>query len=167
MGMLATVINGLWLNAVLQRENVKSCLMNSIPIPAIAEPFVPARAIHALQKRFVLVLTGGTGNPFFTTDTAAVLRSLEIGADLFLKGTKVDGVYSSDPLQDEHATRFSRLSYAEALSMGVRVMDHTAFSLADEGNLEIIVFNLTEKGNLLAILEGRDIGTRISPLKEP
>lgn len=162
MGMLGTIMNGMWLRSALQGEGLNAFLLNSIPLPSIADPFVPDRALEIMKNGGLLILTGGTGNPFFTTDTAAVLRALEIGADLLLKGTKVDGVFSGDPRKNSTATLFHSLSHYDALRQGLRVMDSTAFSLANEGDLEIIVFNLGVRGNLCDILEGKEIGTRIT-----
>jgi uridylate kinase len=163
MGMLATVINGLALQNTLEKAGLMTRCQSAIDMPAVAEPYIRRRAIRHLEKGRVVIFAAGTGNPFFTTDTAAALRAVEIGAEVILKATKVDGVYSADPLRDPSATRFDHLSYIEVLNRGLRVMDTTAISLCMENKLPIVVFNLNRPGNLHRVVTGeRGIGSLVS-----
>jgi len=161
MGMLATLLNGLALQNALEKQNVPSRLMTAIEINKIAEPYIRRRAMRHLEKKRVVIFVAGTGNPFFTTDTAAALRSIEIGADVLLKGTKVDGVYSSDPLVDKKAKFFTKLAYKEVLNKELKVLDATAVTLCREHKLPIIVFNFMKTKNLKRVICGQSIGTRI------
>jgi uridylate kinase len=154
MGMLATVINGLALQSALENEGVKTRLQSAININEVAEPFIRRKAISHLEKGRVVIFGGGTGNPYFTTDSAAVLRAIEIGADVILKGTRVDGIYSSDPEKDTTATKFDFISFEDVLKKGLKVMDTTAFTLSQENELPIIVFDMNTKGNLLKVVSG-------------
>lgn len=159
MGMVATVINGLALQDALERLNVNTRVMSAIEMRQIAEPYIRRRAVRHLEKGRVVIFAAGTGNPYFTTDTAASLRAAEIGAEVILKATKVDGVYDADPKIHEKAIRFSQLSYLDFLSKGLKVMDATAISLCMENSLPIIVFNLTVRGNIKRAVRGERIGT--------
>lgn len=159
MGMLATVINGLALQDALERLGVATRVMTAIEMHAIAEPYIRRRAIRHLEKGRVVIFVAGTGNPYFTTDTAAALRAMEIGADVILKATKVDGVYTADPHKDRNAKKFERLKYIEVLKKGLKVMDATAVSLCMDNNLPIVVFNLMEEGNIKGVVLGEKIGT--------
>jgi uridylate kinase len=154
MGMLATVINGLALQNTLEKADLITRLQSAINMPAVAEPYIRRRAIRHLEKGRVVIFAAGTGNPFFTTDTAAALRAVEIGAEIILKATKVDGIYSADPLTDPSAVRLPTLTYIEVLNRGLRVMDTTAISLCMENKMPIGVFNLNTPGNLLRIVTG-------------
>jgi len=154
MGMLATVINGLALQNTLEKAGLKTRCQSAIDMPAVAEPYIRRRAIRHLEKGRVVIFAAGTGNPFFTTDTAAALRAVEIGGEVILKATKVDGVYSSDPMLDPGAVRLARLTYIEVLNRGLRVMDTTAISLCMENKLPIVVFNLNTPGNLRRVVTG-------------
>ena len=162
MGMLATVINGLALQTALENNDVQTRLQTAIKIEAIAEPFIKRKATRHLEKGRVVIFGCGTGNPFFTTDSAAVLRAIEINADVILKGTRVDGIYDEDPEKNKNAIKFDSLSFDEVLKRGLRIMDTTAFTLSQENNLPIIVFNMNTKGNLKKIIDGKSIGTRVS-----
>ena len=162
MGMLATVINGLALQSALENANVSTRLQSAININEVAEPFIRRRAIRHLEKGRVVIFGGGTGNPYFTTDSAAVLRAIEIGADVILKGTRVDGIYTSDPEKDAQATKFDFISFEDVLSKGLKVMDTTAFTLSQENELPIIVFDMNTKGNLLKVVSGEKIGTKVN-----
>lgn len=162
MGMLATVINGLALQGALEEKNIQTRLQSAIQINEVAEPFIRRRAMRHLEKGRVVIFGGGTGNPYFTTDSAAVLRAIEIEADVILKGTRVDGIYSSDPEKDESATKFESISFKEVLSKGLKVMDTTAFTLSQENKLPIVVFDMNKKGNLLKIVSGEAIGTVVN-----
>lgn len=162
MGMLATVINGLALQSALEIKGMQTRLQSAIKINEVAEPFIRRRAIRHLEKGRVVIFGGGTGNPYFTTDSAAVLRAIEIEADVILKGTRVDGIYSSDPEKDKTATKFDTLSFKEVLSKGLKVMDTTAFTLSQENELPIVVFDMNKKGNLLKIVDGENIGTVVN-----
>jgi uridylate kinase len=162
MGMLATVINGLALQSALEAEGVKTRLQSAININEVAEPFIRRKAISHLEKGRVVIFGGGTGNPYFTTDSAAVLRAIEIGADVILKGTRVDGIYSSDPEKDTTATKFDYISFEDVLKKGLKVMDTTAFTLSQENELPIIVFDMNTKGNLLKVVSGENIGTTVN-----
>ncbi|MGH7321191.1 MAG: UMP kinase [Candidatus Rokuibacteriota bacterium] len=154
MGMLATVINGLALQNTLEQGGLMTRLQSAIDMPAVAEPYIRRRAIRHLEKERIVIFAAGTGNPFFTTDTAAALRAVEIGAEVIFKATKVDGIYSSDPLIDPEAVRLPRVTYIEVLNRGLRVMDTTAISLCMDNKLPIGVFNLNIPGNLLRIVMG-------------
>ena len=162
MGMLATVINGLALQSALENEDVPTRLQTAINIHEVAEPFIRRKAIRHLEKGRVVIFGGGTGNPYFTTDSAAVLRAIEIGADVILKGTRVDGIYTSDPEKDELATKFDFISFEDVLQKGLKVMDTTAFTLSQENELPIIVFDMNTKGNLLKVVCGEKIGTKVN-----
>ena len=162
MGMLGTVINGMALQAALENQGVLTRLMSGIRIDQVCEPFIRRRAMRHLEKGRVVIFSAGIGNPYFTTDSTASLRAVEIGAEVILKGTQVDGVYSADPHKDPTATRYSSLSFSEAYSKGLAVMDMTAFTLCQENELPIIVFNINEIGNLTAIANGETIGTLIN-----
>jgi len=162
MGMLATVINGLALQSALEEEDVPTRLQSAIKINEVAEPFIRRRAMRHLEKGRVVIFGGGTGNPYFTTDSAAVLRAIEIGADVILKGTRVDGIYTSDPEKDTKATKFDFISFDDVLRKGLKVMDTTAFTLSQENELPIIVFDMNTKGNLLKVLSGENIGTKVN-----
>lgn len=162
MGMLATVINGLALQSALELKGVATRLQSAIKINEVAEPFIRRRAMRHLEKGRVVIFGGGTGNPYFTTDSAAVLRAIEIEADVILKGTRVDGIYSSDPEKDKTATKFDTISFADVLLKGLKVMDTTAFTLSQENELPIVVFDMNTKGNLLKLLDGQKIGTVVN-----
>jgi uridylate kinase len=161
MGMLATVINALALSAAIEGQGVETRVQTALEIRQVAEPFVRRRAIAHLEKGRVVILAGGTGNPFFTTDTAAALRATELGCEVLLKATKVDGVYSADPVRHPEAERFERLAYMEVLQRGLRVMDSTAITLCMENDLPVVVFNLFEEGNIERVIEGEPLGTTI------
>lgn len=161
MGMLATVINGLALQNALEENDVPTRLQTAIKIEAIAEPFIKRKATRHLEKGRVVIFGSGTGNPYFTTDSAAVLRAIEINADVILKGTRVDGIYNEDPELNKGAIKFESLSFDEALSRGLKIMDTTAFTLSHENNLPIIVFDMNTKGNLKKIINGEKIGTKV------
>jgi uridylate kinase len=161
MGMLATVINALAMQDALEQQGLFTRVMTAIKMEQVAEPYIRRRAIRHLEKGRVVIMAAGTGNPYFTTDTAAALRAVEIGAQALLKGTKVDGVYSGDPMVDPNAKLFRRLGYLDVLSRGLRVMDSTAISLCMENALPIIVFNLNRPGNLRRIVEGESVGTLV------
>ena len=162
MGMLATVINGLALQSALEEEGIPTRLQSAIKINEVAEPFIRRRALRHLEKGRVVIFGGGTGNPYFTTDSAAVLRAIEIKADVILKGTRVDGIYSSDPEKNAKATKFDFISFDEVLEKGLKVMDTTAFTLSQENNLPIIVFDMNTKGNLLKVVSGEKVGTKVN-----
>ncbi len=162
MGMLATVMNGIALRDSLERNGIKTRVMSAIPMPGIVEHYDRRRVIQLLDEGFVVIFTAGTGNPFFTTDTAACLRGIEIDADLMLKATKVDGVYSDDPKKNSEATLFDSLTFDEAIQKNLRVMDTTALTLARDNQMNIKVFNYESEGALLDIVNGKEIGTLIS-----
>ncbi|MCH8318399.1 MAG: UMP kinase [Bacteroidetes bacterium] len=162
MGMLATLINGMALQGSLEKRGVHTRLMSSINVEQVCEPFIRRRAIRHLEKGRVVIFGAGTGNPYFTTDSAASLRAIEIEADAVLKGTRVDGIYSADPEKDPSATRFTNITFNEVYQKGLNVMDMTAFTLCKENKLPIVVFNMNKKGNLLAIIEGEEVGTLVS-----
>ncbi len=162
MGMLATVINGLALQSALENEDVATRLQTAININEVAEPFIRRKAIRHLEKGRVVIFGGGTGNPYFTTDSAAVLRAIEIGAEVILKGTRVDGIYTSDPEKDKLATKFDFISFEDVIQKGLKVMDTTAFTLSQENELPIIVFDMNTKGNLLKVISGEKIGTKVN-----
>lgn len=161
MGMLATVINGMALQSALEEENVQTRLQTAIKIEAVAEPYIKRKAVRHLEKKRVVIFGGGTGNPFFTTDSAAVLRAIEISADVILKGTRVDGVYDSDPEKNENAIQYDTISFNDVIKKNLKIMDSTAFTLSQENNLPIIVFNMNKSGNLLNLINGEKIGTSI------
>ncbi len=162
MGMLATVINGMALQSALEKEGVKTRLQSAIKMEQVAEPYIRRRAIRHLEKGRVVIFGAGTGNPYFTTDTAGSLRAIEISADVILKGTRVDGIYTADPEKDSTATRFETLSFTEVIGKNLKVMDMTAFTLCQENNLPIIVFDMNKPGNLLSVVTGKQIGTLVS-----
>ena len=162
MGMLATVINGLALQAALEDAGVPTRLQSAIKINEVAEPFIRRRAIRHLEKGRVVIFGGGTGNPYFTTDSAAVLRAIEIGADVILKGTRVDGIYNADPEKDKTAIKFDHISFDDVLQKGLKVMDTTAFTLSQENELPIIVFDMNKKGNLYKVVSGEKVGTKVN-----
>jgi uridylate kinase len=164
MGMLATVINAVALQDALERAGVFTRVMSAIEMREVAEPFIRRRAMRHMEKGRVVIFAGGTGNPYFSTDTAAALRAMEVKAEIILKGTKVDGIYDSDPLNNPKARKFQHLTYFEVLQKGLKVMDTTAISLCMDNKLPIIVYNLRQKGNLRRILTGEPVGTMV---KEP
>ncbi len=159
MGMLATVINGLAIQHALEKRGLYTRVMSAIEMARVCEPYIRRRAVRHLEKGRIVVLAAGTGNPYFTTDTAAALRAIEIGADVILKATKVDGVYSGDPMKDPSATRFQQISYLDILNRGLKVMDSTAISLCMDNRLPLIVFNARQPGNLLQVVQGEPVGT--------
>lgn len=159
MGMLATVINGMALQGALEDQGVKTRLQSAIEMDKIAEPFIKRRATRHLEKGRVVIFGAGTGNPYFTTDTAATLRAIEIGADVILKGTRVDGIYDSDPEKNKDAVKFNSLSFEEVYEKNLKVMDMTAFTLSHENHLPIIVFDMNKAGNLLKVIKGEEVGT--------
>lgn len=162
MGMLATVINSLALQDALEKVKVPTRVASAIEMRAVAEPFIRRRAIRHLEKGRVVIFAAGTGNPYFTTDTAAALRAMEMKADIILKGTKVDGIYTADPMIDKTATRFDKISYLEVIDKGLRVMDATAITLCMDNRLPIIVFNLRTPGNLRRTVMGEPIGSLVT-----
>jgi uridylate kinase len=162
MGMLATVINSLALQAELEKQGAQTALFSGMLIRPVARPMSARSAIRELKSGKIILISGGTGNPYFTTDSASALRALEIKANVILKGTRVDGVYSADPEKDAAATKYDKLSFDEALEKNLRIMDQTAFTLCRENNMPIYVFNINEKGNLRKVLEGNNIGTLVS-----
>jgi len=159
MGMLATVINSLALQERLERDGVMTRVLSAIEMRAIAEPYIRRRAVRHLEKGRVVIFAAGTGNPYFTTDTAAALRAMEIGSDAILKATRVDGVYDKDPLIDKKARKFKEVTYIDVLKRNLKVMDATAISLCMDNNLPIVVFNLTKRGNIRKVVLGEQIGT--------
>lgn len=159
MGMLATAINGLALQSALEDAGIQTRLLTAIKMEQVAEPFIKRRAVRHLEKGRVVIFGGGTGNPYFTTDTAAVLRAIEVGAEVILKGTRVDGIYTSDPEKNKDATKFDSITYKDVMNKGLKVMDMTAFALSQENNLPIIVFDMNTKGNLEKVVSGETIGT--------
>jgi uridylate kinase len=162
MGMLATVINALALQDALEKTGVLTRVVTAIEMRAVAEPFIRRRAVRHLEKGRVVVFAAGTGNPYFTTDTAAALRAMEIRAEVILKGTKVDGIYSADPMLDPTATRYDSISYLQFLERGLKVMDATAVTLCMDNKLPIVVFNLRQSGNLRRVISGDEVGTVVS-----
>jgi len=162
MGMLATVINGLALQSALEDAGIPTRLQSAIKINEVAEPFIRRRAMRHLEKGRVVIFGGGTGNPYFTTDSAAVLRAIEIEADVILKGTRVDGIYNTDPEKNIDAVKYDFISFADVLQKGLKVMDTTAFTLSQENNLPIIVFDMNTRGNLLKVISGENIGTTVN-----
>jgi len=161
MGMLATVINSLALQHALEKRGVYTRVMSAIEMARVCEPYIRRRAVRHLEKGRIVVLAAGTGNPYFTTDTAAALRAIEVGADVILKATKVDGVYSDDPKTAPAATLFPRISYLDILNRGLRVMDSTAISLCMDNRLPLVVFNIGVRGNLLRVVNGDPVGTMV------
>ena len=162
MGMLATCINGLALQSALEDEGVYTRLQTALEIKEIAEPYIKRKAIRHLEKGRVVIFGAGTGNPYFTTDTAAVLRAIEVNADAILKGTRVDGIYTADPEKDKNAVKFDTISYQDVLNKGLKVMDMTAFTLSEENKLPIIVFDMNTSGNLFKLVSGEVIGTIVN-----
>lgn len=162
MGMLATIINGLALQSALEATGVPTRLQSAIKINEVAEPFIRRRAMRHLEKGRVVIFGGGTGNPYFTTDSAAVLRAIEIEADVILKGTRVDGIYNVDPEKDTKAVKFDNISFDDVIRKGLKVMDTTAFTLSQENELPIIVFDMNKKGNLLKVVSGENVGTQVN-----
>ena len=162
MGMLATVINGLALQSTLENSGTPTRLQTAIKINEVAEPFIRRKAIRHLEKGRVVIFGGGTGNPYFTTDSAAVLRAIEIESDVILKGTRVDGIYDEDPEKNINAIKFDNISFEDVLRKGLKVMDTTAFTLSQENKLPIIVFDMNKKGNLLKLISGEKIGTTVN-----
>lgn len=162
MGMLATVINGLALQDVIEKKGIPSRVMTAIEMHQIGEPYIRRRAMRHLENGRIVIFVAGTGNPYFTTDTAAALRAMEIGADVILKATKVDGVYTADPMKDKNAKKFTSLKYIDCLKQELKVMDATAISLCMDNNLPIVVFDLKKEGNIKKIIMGEKIGTVVS-----
>ena len=162
MGMLATVINGLALQSSLENIDVKTRLMSAIKMDEIAEPFIRRRAVRHLEKGRVVIFSAGTGNPYFTTDTAATLRAIEVEADVILKGTRVDGIYTADPEKDTSATKYDTITFDEVYKKGLNVMDMTAFTLCNENKLPIMVFNMNTPGNLFNVVNGEEVGTLVN-----
>ncbi|MBS7321763.1 MAG: UMP kinase [Myroides sp.] len=161
MGMLATVINGMALQGALEDAGMLTRLQTALKIEAIAEPYIKRRATRHLEKGRIVIFGAGTGNPYFTTDTAAVLRGIEVGADVILKGTRVDGVYTADPEKDTNAVKYETISFADVLEKGLNVMDTTAFTLSQENHLPIVVFDMNKEDNLLKVCQGETIGTTV------
>lgn len=162
MGMLATVINGLALQNALENMDIPTRLQSAIKMESIAEPFIKRKATRHLEKGRVVIFASGTGNPYFTTDSAAVLRALEINADVILKGTRVDGIYNEDPEKNKEAVKFDNISFEETIKKGLKIMDTTAFTLSKENELPIIVFDMNTKGNLTRVIMGEKVGTKVS-----
>jgi uridylate kinase len=162
MGMLATVINGMAVQASLEKQGLYTRMMTALKVEAVCEPFIRRRAMRHLEKGRIVIFGAGTGNPYFTTDSTASLRAIEVEADVVLKGTRVDGVYTADPEKDPTATRYTHLSFAEAIGKGLKIMDTTAFTLCQENKVPIIVFDMNKTGNLAALVSGEDVGTLIS-----
>ena len=162
MGMLATIINGMALQSALESLKIETRLQTAIKMEQIAEPYIRRRSIRHLEKNRVVIFGAGTGNPYFTTDTAAALRAIEIEADIILKGTRVDGVYSADPEKDSKAQKFDQISFDKAYDLGLKVMDLTAFTLCKENKLPINVFNMNESGNLKKVCDGINVGTLVT-----
>jgi uridylate kinase len=161
MGMLATIINSIALQNAIERQGVPSRVLTAINMPQVAEPYIRRRATRHLEKKRVVIFAAGTGNPYFSTDTAAALRAIEINAEIILKATKVDGIYDRDPVSDSTAQRYSDISYLEVLNKGLKVMDATAVSLCMDNKLPMIIFDLTEPGNIRKVVLGESIGTTI------
>ena len=162
MGMLATVINAMAIQSTLEKQGMYTRLMSGIKMEAVCEPYIKRRAVRHLEKGRIVIFGAGIGNPYFTTDSTASLRAIEIGADVVLKGTRVDGVYTADPEKDTTATKFDHLSFAEVIKKGYNIMDMTAFTLCHENNVPIIVFDMNKKGNLSKLISGEQLGTLIS-----
>jgi len=161
MGMLATVINAMALQSALENVGIETRVMTAIRMPAVAEPFIRRKAMSHLKKGRVVIFGAGTGNPYFTTDSAAALRASEINADMLMKATKVDGIYTADPMKDKDATRFENITYADALNKQLKIMDAAAFSLCMENDIPIVVFNFFNEGEILRAFRGEDVGTRV------
>ena len=162
MGMLATLINSMALQAELEKQGLRTELLGGLAIEPICKEMSRRRAVEAMEAGRVVIVSGGTGNPYFTTDTASTLRAIEMQADVILKGTRVDGVYTADPEKDPTATKYERLSYSEALEKKLKIMDLTAFALAEDNNMPIYVFDMNREGNLLRVVEGEEIGTLVT-----
>ncbi len=162
MGMLATVINGMALQGAIEATGLQTRLQSALKIESVCEGYIKRRAVRHLEKGRVVIFGAGTGNPYFTTDTAAVLRAIEVHADVILKGTRVDGIYTADPEKYADAVKFNYISYEDVLAKGLKVMDTTAFTLSQENKLPIIVFDMNTRGNLLKVCQGEDIGTTVS-----
>ena len=160
--MLATVINGLALQSSLEKIGLQTRLQTAINMEAIAEPYIKRKAVRHLEKKRIVIFGAGTGNPFFTTDSAAVLRAIEIEADVILKGTRVDGIYNEDPNKNSDAFKFEKITFKEAISKGLKIMDTTAFTLSHENKLPIIVFDMNQENNLLKVLNGENVGTLVN-----
>lgn len=161
MGMLATAINGLALQSAIEATGIKTRLMTAIKMEQVAEPFIKRRAVRHLEKGRVVIFGCGTGNPYFTTDTAAVLRAIEINADVILKGTRVDGIYDVDPEKNPDAIKFDTITYKDVMNKGLKIMDLTAFALSQENDLPIVVFDMNTQGNLEKVVSGENIGTKV------
>lgn len=161
MGMLATVINGMAVQAMLEKQGMYTRLLSAIKMEQVAEPYIRRRAIRHLEKNRIVIFGAGTGNPYFTTDTAGSLRAIEIQADVILKGTRVNGIYTADPEKDPHATKFDTISFKDCIDKNLKIMDMTAFTLCMENNLPIIVFDMNEEGNLKRLVLGEKIGTLV------
>ena len=161
MGMLATVINGIAMQSMLEKVGVQTRLQSAIKMDQVAEPFIRRKAIRHLEKGRVVIFGAGTGNPYFTTDTAGSLRAVEINADAILKGTRVDGIYDSDPEKNKDAVKFEKITFQDAISKNLKVMDMTAFTLCQENKMPIVVFDMNQAGNLLKVIEGNTIGTLV------
>lgn len=161
MGMLSTVINGIALASILEEHGIYARLVSALEMKEVAEPYIRRRAIRHLEKGRVVIFSGGTGNPYFTTDSAAALRASEINADVILKGTRVDGIYTADPEKDPSATKYDKISFKEVISKNLKVMDMTAFTMCHENNVPIIVFDINHNGNLLKVTQGEEIGTLV------
>lgn len=162
MGMLATVINSMAIQSALQSKGVKAALLSGLYIDRIAESMSSSKAIKLLEEGYIVVIGGGTGNPFFTTDTGSTLRAVEVKADIILKGTRVDGIYTADPEKDPTATKFETITYDEAYNRNLKIMDLTAFTMCKENNMPMLVFDMNKKGNLTKVLNGENIGTLVT-----
>ncbi|MBN2087715.1 UMP kinase [Candidatus Peregrinibacteria bacterium] len=162
MGMMATIMNGVALQSAIERHGVHCRVASSLDLPQIAEPYIRRRAMRHLEKKRIVICAGGTGNPYFTTDTAAALRAVELGCEILLKATNVDGVYSSDPNKDKKAKLYKNLTYMDAISKDLKVMDQTAFSMCRESGMKVVVFNMYKKGNILKAAKGESVGTLVS-----
>ena len=162
MGMLATLINGLALQNTLENIGIPTRLQSAINVNKVAEPYIKRKALRHLDKKRIVIFSAGTGNPYFTTDSAAVLRAIEIEADVILKGTRVDGIYSEDPNKNSDAFKFEKITFKEAISKGLKIMDTTAFTLSHENKLPIIVFDMNQENNLLKVLNGENVGTLVN-----
>lgn len=162
MGMLATVINGMALQGAIEAIGLQTRLQSALKIDAVCEPYIKRKAVRHLEKGRVVIFGAGTGNPYFTTDTASVLRAIEVNADVILKGTRVDGIYTSDPEKNPDAVKFDTISFEDVLAKGLKVMDTTAFTLSQENELPIIVFDMNKRGNVLKVCQGENIGTTVS-----
>tara|TARA_Y100000739_G_scaffold220534_1_gene220114 strand:- start:1715 stop:2419 length:705 start_codon:yes stop_codon:yes gene_type:complete len=162
MGMLATLINGLALQNTLENIGIPTRLQSAINVNKVAEPYIKRKALRHLDKKRIVIFCAGTGNPYFTTDSAAVLRAIEIEADVILKGTRVDGIYNDDPNKNSKAFKFEKITFNEAISKGLKIMDTTAFTLSHENNLPIIVFDMNQENNLIRVLKGENIGTLVN-----